>query len=269
MDHARPPLASSRVAEIHVGLGPGESLGSQEEPGHVCAEEKQVKKAPTASKKGKKVPVPSFPSLRSSSSSSSKRNVKPNFDLLTVTVEYGAEEGMKFAVLPHQTLGELKAAFTSKLGVPPKGYRFFFDGNLCLDEHTFFNLGLEDGDDIYANVEQKGGKPVIYVYPPQPMDVACRLSLTRDWSFSAVYPQVDEKLLPDGGQSVLWRARVEKNGDMKMLSGLPSDGNVEVGLEVAYLYWEAFVLPSCISVRRSREETGGENPREGIESQNV
>lgn len=190
---------------------------------------------------------------------------------------------MKFAVLPHQTLGELKAAFTSKLGVPPKGYRFFFDGNLCLDEHTFFNLGLEDGDDIYANVEQKGGKPVIYVYPPQPMDVACRLSLTRDCeftsqitaspsclslnlslafpgSFSAVYPQVDEKLLPDGGQSVLWRARVEKNGDMKMLSGLPSDGNVEVGLEVAYLYWEGesfepsilrrvfFSLPDAASV---------------------
>lgn len=89
MDHARPPLASSRVAEIHVGLGPGESLGSQEEPGHVCAEEKQVKKAPTASKKGKKgeleVPsllvslclVPSTPCQRDSPTDLYSDSVRP------------------------------------------------------------------------------------------------------------------------------------------------------------------------------------------------
>ena len=66
-------------------------------------------------------------------------------------------------------------------------------------------------------------------------------------SFSAVYPQVEEKLLPNGGQSVLWRAHVEKNGDMKMLGGLSSDGNVEEGLEVSYLYWEGESFELSIS----------------------
>lgn len=40
------------------------------------------------------------------------------------------------------------------------------------------------------------------------------------------------------GQSVLWRARVEKNEDVKMLRGITNPGNVEEGSEVSYLYCE-------------------------------
>jgi len=47
-------------------------------------------------------------------------------------------------------------------------------------ESTVRSLGLKDGDRIYALKKQKGGKPVIYVYPPEAMEVACKLSLTRD-----------------------------------------------------------------------------------------
>jgi hypothetical protein len=50
-----------------------------------------------------------------------------------------------------------------------------------------------DGDSIMMR-EQRGGKPVIYLYSPAQTDVSVALTLTSDWSFSAIYPVVPTNL---------------------------------------------------------------------------
>ncbi|KAJ7129884.1 hypothetical protein C8R43DRAFT_896591 [Mycena crocata] len=79
--------------------------------------------------------------------------------------------------------------------------------------------------------EQRGGKPVIYLYSPMERDVSVALTLTPEWSFSAVYPVVPTKpLAPRAGERIQWNVRTHPNGNL-------TESNT--GLDVAYLYWEA------------------------------
>ncbi|KAF8215610.1 hypothetical protein K438DRAFT_1523318, partial [Mycena galopus ATCC 62051] len=78
---------------------------------------------------------------------------------------------------------------------------------------------------------QRGGKPVIYLYSPVEAEVSVALTLTRDWSFSAIYPVVPTKLPPSGaGERIHWDVRTNLDGSLTELN---------TGLDVAYLYWEA------------------------------
>ncbi|KAJ7092167.1 hypothetical protein C8R44DRAFT_647066 [Mycena epipterygia] len=79
-------------------------------------------------------------------------------------------------------------------------------------------------------VKLKGGKPVIYLFAPNVMDAAVRLTLTRNWHLSAVYPVVQQTKSIAGGDVVEWQVRVHPDGILTERT---------TGLDVAYLFWEA------------------------------
>jgi hypothetical protein len=106
-------------------------------------------------------------------------------------------------------------------------------------------------DPIFVDVimEQYGGKPVIYVYPPQPTSVDVTLSLcpqceslayypwqetlTAAGSISAVHPPT-QIIGPSSEQThdwerVKWTVNAEVDGTMV---------DKATGLEVSYLFWE-------------------------------
>ncbi|KAJ7177138.1 hypothetical protein C8R46DRAFT_1246546 [Mycena filopes] len=90
---------------------------------------------------------------------------------------------------------------------------------------------LSDGDQIWAVQNQLGGKPVIYLYSPAEIDATVALTLTREWSFSVIYPVVPAKIPPSNvGQRIEWKVRTHLDGSLT---------ETNTGLDVAYLFWEA------------------------------
>jgi len=85
-----------------------------------------------------------------------------------------------------------------------------------------------DGDIINLWVEQVGGKPVIYLYSPSDVDVSVKLSLSPEWSFSAIYPVVAPK--QENRQHIEWNVRTHPDGNLTERNS---------GLDVSYLFWEA------------------------------
>ncbi|KIO32144.1 hypothetical protein M407DRAFT_67179 [Tulasnella calospora MUT 4182] len=72
-------------------------------------------------------------------------------------------------------------------------------------------------------------KPVIYLYPPKPTPASVKVSLSRNWRFSALYPSTTKGCLKHG-QTAEWNVLANPSGLMTVV-GTPVD--------VAYLFWEA------------------------------
>lgn len=87
-----------------------------------------------------------------------------------------------FAIFPQTPLGKLFSAAMHHHRTP--GCRdivhFEYQGGRLGEWLTPAEVGLETGQIITALHEQIGGKPVIYIYPPKEMDVACKLTLSPD-----------------------------------------------------------------------------------------
>jgi len=103
---------------------------------------------------------------------------------------------------------------------------------------TVHEVGLTDGTKITLLLKQRGGKPVIYLYPPMVMDVSVKLSLIPAWEYSAVYPLTAIKTIElakgQEGQQIEWHIHANPSGLLRdKLSGK----------DITYLFWEA----ECVS----------------------
>lgn len=92
--------------------------------------------------------------------------------------------------------------------------------------------GIRDGDDIWLFRHQIGGKPVIYLFPPEgtEVDVEVRLELVPEWRFSAVYPVVPIHTVASRRETLRWNVKAFSGGTLL---------EKNTGLEVSYLFWEA------------------------------
>ena len=116
------------------------------------------------------------------------------------------------------------------------------DGERLQEHAPIEDCGDADYDDeleFMARCEQRGGKPVIYLQPPQGRDIEAEvtLSLVPEWTFSAIYPVVGvEPGMASthnnavGGQHLKWNVIARSDGTLV---------DTKSGSEVAYLYWEA------------------------------
>lgn len=99
-----------------------------------------------------------------------------------------------------------------------------------------YDISAEDCDENgFVNLEvrmmQKGGKPVIYLFPPTLLSsVKVKLSLVPEWNFSALYPVAPITKTNDGVTSTEWIVSATPSGDLIELSS---------SLELNYLFWEA------------------------------
>lgn len=139
----------------------------------------------------------------------------------------------RFSVSRHRTLQALVHSLAAKVGVLACEFHLSFDGrrvNAAYD--TYVSLGIEDQDTVDAWQEQRGGKPVIYLTPPegQAIDATVSLRLSSAWSLSAIYPIGSSKRYSATRQDVSWSVIAEADGTLHD-KGTNSD--------VAYLFWEA------------------------------
>ncbi|CAM9222621.1 unnamed protein product [Ectocarpus sp. 12 AP-2014] len=129
--------------------------------------------------------------------------------------------------------------YCSMKGVSMTAMMFALDGHLVGHYETPASLELEDGDQIDARLIQRGGKPVILLYPSVPLDTAVTLELSPLWRFSALYPKPPSSKLQQastseaalaGGQLCKWNVHASPDGSLEDLS---------TGREYPYLFWEA------------------------------
>jgi small ubiquitin-related modifier len=76
-----------------------------------------------------------------------------------ITLKVKAQDGNEvfFKIKRVTQLRKLMDAYCSRQGVSPGTVRFLFDGERILETATPTDLGMEEGDEIDAMVEQTGG----------------------------------------------------------------------------------------------------------------
>ncbi|KAI0719183.1 hypothetical protein C8T65DRAFT_736878 [Cerioporus squamosus] len=158
-----------------------------------------------------------------------KTGNKMNFVVRTLTGKH-----ISLVVYEHETLYSIKLKVQDKEGIPPDHQVLKWGAlgrpPLC-DNRTLGQLGVHQNDFLYVTLPQRGGKPVIYLFPPTSIpDVTVSVRLVPQWNFSHIYPVSDIKSLADGKHTVTWS-----------VSASPSGALVEksTGLELSYLFWEA------------------------------
>jgi hypothetical protein len=134
-------------------------------------------------------------------------------------------------------------AAASKFGMCRDDLRFYYMGDRRVaGDSTPKEFGMSSGDIIEAHLEQKGGKPVIYLNSPTDIDATVRLSLVPSWKLSAHYPIVPVEESGDNScQTIAWKVSTRSDGTLREHT---------TGLDVAYLFWEAlYVFQSNIPRR--------------------
>ena len=106
---------------------------------------------------------------------------------------------------------------------------FFHNGNVVPTKGTVEMAGFKEGDVINVYSALRIGKPVVYLYAPSELTASVTLSLVSQWSFSAIYPVVPIKKHVKN-EELEWKVCIKPNGELT---------EINTGLDVAYLFWEA------------------------------
>ncbi|GAA6040954.1 hypothetical protein NBRC10512_006665, partial [Rhodotorula toruloides] len=129
------------------------------------------------------------------------------------------------------TVWALKAVLEGSEGMPPGQQRLIFAGRQLEERETLGRYGITDGAVLHLVLRLRGDKPVIYLFPPTPLDSASvSLTLAPEWHFSAFYPVVDPVKGVQGETSASWTVSARPDGSLVDLAS---------GLELKYLFWEA------------------------------
>lgn len=84
-------------------------------------------------------------------------------------------------------------------GFPVDQQRLIFAGNQLEDERALHDYHkITNGSTILLMLKLRGGKPVILLYPPAPLDATVEVQLNPLWSFSALYPRPPPNKLHQG-----------------------------------------------------------------------
>ncbi|KAJ3505897.1 hypothetical protein NLJ89_g7170 [Agrocybe chaxingu] len=111
-------------------------------------------------------------------------------------------------------------------------------------DETIEETSIEESDRVEVHLHAMGGKLVIYLFSPQPIEASIKLSLVPEWSLPAIYPVVRIKSwTPESNEEVVWRVSVRPNGEMQERT---------TGVDITYLFWEALPVDLLNLARTSR-----------------
>ncbi|KAG8924974.1 hypothetical protein FRC01_010839 [Tulasnella sp. 417] len=174
-------------------------------------------------------------------------------DMFPIHVDTLAGRKYHLRVSPRTTIRKIKRHLQDKEGIPISKQRIVYNGPGHLgDDETMQDCSIQRGDTVHMFLEQCGGKPIIYLYPPATTNATVELSLSSDWNLSAVYP-IPPELKPtrpgpesvDYGQIVKWDVTAHPDGTMSVATA----GDT---VETSYLFWEAKTHPQPPQLERSK-----------------
>jgi hypothetical protein len=143
---------------------------------------------------------------------------------------------MTYNISADETIGSLKAKIQSTEGIPPDQQRLIFANRQLEGGRLLREYGVQAGSLVHLVLRFRGDKPVIYLFPPVPLPIVdLSLTLSPQWSFSALYPVVDVVKNKNKTETVFWKVSAQSNGDLV---------DLETQTSLSYLFWEAHSSPS-------------------------
>jgi len=124
-----------------------------------------------------------------------------------------------------------------KEGIPADQQRLTLGDKPLEKNRTLKDYGIVRSEmTINLFITLRGGKPVVYLFSPSDIEASVKLSLVPEWKISVIYPVVPIKApTTHSNEELTWRVRVHPSGDLTELN---------TGLDVAYLFWEALYVLS-------------------------
>ncbi|KAK0454194.1 uncharacterized protein EV420DRAFT_604824 [Desarmillaria tabescens] len=122
-------------------------------------------------------------------------------------------------------------------GLPRDQQKLTYRGRELISGHNLSEYNVRKDSTVQVTIVDKlrGGKPVIYLFAPHPMNAVVRVALVKSWSFSALYPSIQVKST-ESGQSIEWNVNTHEDHTMT---------DTATGTRVSYLFWEAETNPGC------------------------
>ncbi|KAH9934083.1 uncharacterized protein BXZ73DRAFT_100921 [Epithele typhae] len=139
--------------------------------------------------------------------------------------------GETFTIRNVSSVDDVKTRLQEKEGLS-SDIRLMYFGNRLAEGHPLSFYGIEKDSTLDLVPNLLGGKPVIYLLPPNPLPVVdVSVLLVPQWRFSHIYPLANIKPIADSGKEcVAWSVSAHPDGTLVELSS---------GLELSYLFWEA------------------------------
>ena len=73
------------------------------------------------------------------------------------------------ATSSNDTVRDIKDKIQGKEGIPPNQQKLIFAGNQLKDDVELQAYGIREESTIHLVLQLRGGKPVIYLFPPAPL----------------------------------------------------------------------------------------------------
>lgn len=114
---------------------------------------------------------------------------------IQIILGYLTGRSIPMEVFPSYTVARVKRQFYDQEGVPPRQQRYIYGRKAMEDDKMLSNYGVQDQSRIMISLHLVGGKPVILLYPPCPLDTSVHLSLNCGWKILALYPTPSRKIM--------------------------------------------------------------------------
>lgn len=92
--------------------------------------------------------------------------------------------------VPSDTVEDVKQKIQDLAGYPVCEQRIILAGRQLNDAETLCQCNVQEESVFHLVLRLRGGKPVILLYPPAPIDATVALELSPLWRFSALYPRL-------------------------------------------------------------------------------
>ena len=138
---------------------------------------------------------------------------------------------IRMTVASTYLVNAVKAKVMDSEGIPEEQQSLFFAGMRLEVGRPLSQYNIQPGCTITLALSLRGGKPVVYLFPPASLARAIvTVTLVPQWTFTHTYPVTPAKHLADGAQHITWTVSAERDGTLTELTS---------GLEVTSLFWEA------------------------------